>query len=367
MHHQLPASGKKGLSAALAALMGASISPVIAEVFVGGSVDQLPYGISWEFDLINQSVSVSGVVSEGYLFVLEHTQNLVDIFDAADYIVGDDQLHEDFTVYPSGWGSLSNFFRVVITPIDGDYDGDGIPSAVELVNGTSPIITDIVVDDDMDELPDWWEQYWFDGSLESGAESDVDEDGMSNLAEYTQGSDPTDYYSQGTLVVTPQIQVLSGDGQYSPTSSSLPKRLTVIVTDSATGNPLENAPVVFTPTSGSVSRTVARTISDGRSAVTYRTPDVPGVSVVDVIAGSAEVQFTVTTHDAGIQAPAAPSDFTCVTQPDGSKDLSWTDNSDNEDVFVITLKDLNGQWVELGTVPANQTTATINSDGTLAP
>jgi hypothetical protein len=89
--------------------------------------------------------------------------------------------------------------------------------------------------------------------------------------------------------------------------------------------------------------------------------------MVDVVAGSAEVQFTVTTHAVGIQAPAAPGDFSSVTQPDGSKILSWTDNSDNEDVFVITLKDSSGQWVELGTVPANQTTATINSDGTLAP
>ena len=112
---------------------------------------------------------------------------------------------------------------------------------------------------------------------------------------------------------------------------------------------------------------MARTISDGRSAVTFRTPDVPGVSTVDVIAGSAEVQFVVTTHVASIQAPAAPSDFTSVTQPDGSKILSWTDNSDNEDVFVITLRDSSGQWTELGTVPANQTTATINPDGTLAP
>jgi hypothetical protein len=196
---------------------------------------------------------------------------------------------------------------------------------------------------------------------------DYDGDAHSNLREYLDGSDPTDYYSQGTLTITPQIQVLSGDNQYSPTSSSLPKRLTVIVTDSATGNPLENAPVTFLPTSGSVSRAAARTIADGRSAVTFRTPNVPGVSTVDVLAGSAEVQFTVTTHVVGIQAPAGPSDFTSVMQPDGSRNLSWTDNSDNEDVFVITLRDSSGQWVELGAVPANQTTAIIHSDGTLAP
>ena len=231
------------------------------------------------------------------------------------------------------------------------------------------------------EVPDAWKQAFVDdpnkalydpdntiaGLSDVSPGDDYDGDGRSNLREYLDGSDPTDYYSQGALTITPQIQVLSGDNQYGLIWSSLPKRLTVIVTNSATGAPLANAPVTFSPTSGSVSRTVARTIGDGRSAVTFRTPDVAGVSMVDAVAGSAEVQFVVTTHVAGIEPPAAPSNFTSVAQPDGSKILSWTDNSDNEDVFVITLRDSSGQWVELGTVPANQTTATINSDGTLAP
>ena len=253
-------------------------------------------------------------------------------------------------------------------PFDGtDTNGNGVPDHIEAFW--------------TNEVPDAWKQAFVDdtdkalydpdntiaGLSDVSPGDDYDGDGHSNLREYLDGSDPTDYYSQGTLTITPHIQVLSGDKQYSPTSSSLPKRLTVLVTDASTGEPLKNAPVIFSPSSGSVSRTVARTIGDGRSAVTFRTPDVPVVSTVDAVAGSAEVQFTVTTHVVGIQAPAAPSDFTSVTQSDGSKILSWTDNSDNEDVFVITVKDSSGHWVELGTVPANQTTATINSDGTLAP
>jgi len=253
-------------------------------------------------------------------------------------------------------------------PFDGtDTNGNDVPDHIEAfwANEVSDSWKQAVVDDPNKALYDPDSTIAELSDVRPG--DDYDGDGRSNLREYLDGSDPADYYSQGTHTITPQIQILSGDNQYSPTSSSLPKRLTVIVTDSATGDPLENAPVTFSPTSGSVSRTVARTISDGRSAVTFRTPDVPGVSTVDVIAGSAEVQFVVSTHVVGIQAPAAPSDFTSVTQPDGSKILSWTDNSDNEDVFVITLRDSSGQWTELGTVPANQTTATINPDGTLAP
>jgi hypothetical protein len=253
-------------------------------------------------------------------------------------------------------------------PFDGtDTNGNGVPDHIEAFWAN--------------EVPDAWKQAFVDdpnkalydpdntiaGLSDVSPGDDYDGDGRSNLREYLDGSDPTDYYSQGALTITPQIQVLSGDNQYGLIWSSLPKRLTVIVTNSATGAPLANAPVTFSPTSGSVSRTVARTIGDGRSAVTFRTPDVAGVSMVDAVAGSAEVQFVVTTHVAGIEPPAAPSNFTSVAQPDGSKILSWTDNSDNEDVFVITLRDSSGQWVELGTVPANQTTATINSDGTLAP
>lgn len=231
------------------------------------------------------------------------------------------------------------------------------------------------IDEDEDDLPDDFEQQIISADLNDALvtiedvlpSDDFDGDGLSNLAEYEQGSDPTDYFSQGSVLIIPEINILSGNNQYGPPSSSLPKRLTVIVTDSATGNPLDNAPVTFSPNTGSVSRTMARTISDGRSAVTFRTPDTLGTSLIDATSGSASIQFTATTHAQGIQPPAAPSNFISITRPDGSRDLSWTDNSNNEDVFVITLTDSNGQLVELGTVPANQTTATINSDGTLAP
>ena len=157
----------------------------------GDWIDQLPNGIYWEFDLVNQSVSASAVVAEGYLFVLEHTPSLVAPFHAEDYIVGDDKLHEDYTVFPSDWGSLFNFFRFTITSIDADYDGDGIPSSIELVNGTSPIVVDAIVDSDIDELPDWWEQYWFEGELRYDADADVDGDNLSNAQEFAQGLDPT--------------------------------------------------------------------------------------------------------------------------------------------------------------------------------
>jgi hypothetical protein len=47
-----------------------------------------------------------------------------------------------------------------------------------------------VVDSDADSLPDGWEQFYF-GSLTNKATDDPDHDGVSNLAEYRGGTDPT--------------------------------------------------------------------------------------------------------------------------------------------------------------------------------
>jgi hypothetical protein len=100
-----------------------------------------------------------------------------------------------------------------------DTNGNGVPDHIEAFWAN--------------EVPDAWKQAFVDdldkalydpdntiaGLSDVSPGDDYDGDGHSNLREYLDGSDPTDYYSQGTLTITPQIQVLSGDNQYSPTSS----------------------------------------------------------------------------------------------------------------------------------------------------
>jgi regulation of enolase protein 1 (concanavalin A-like superfamily) len=98
-------------------------------------------------------------------------------------------------------------------------------------------------------LPDLWEQQYF---HETGVnpQEDRDGDGLSNLAEYQQGSDPTSFYSQGSTTFTPVMSVVSGDAQTAFDGAWLRDDLVVSIIDSTTGQPIPNAPVAFTVSKG---------------------------------------------------------------------------------------------------------------------
>ena len=69
-----------------------------------------------------------------------------------------------------------------------DADGDGLTNLEEYKNGTNPINSDT----DGDGMPDGWEvRYGLDPLDESDAAKDLDDDGISNLSEYEQDLDPT--------------------------------------------------------------------------------------------------------------------------------------------------------------------------------
>jgi len=206
-----------------------------------------------------------------------------------------------------------------------------------------------------------------DARIADPSSDDFDGDGLSNLFEVQWGSDPLDYYSRPGEVITPAISILSGDNQSGPPAQALPDRLTVKVLNAATGEPLDNAPVTFSPNAGGVSRSLARTGTSGRAAVTFTTPDTVGTFSIVASTGAVSVQFSGNTGSTAGQPPNAPTGFTSVSNPDGTKTLSWVDTSNNEQAFAIWTRSANGQWTEIGTVVANQTTATITDEGTLAP
>jgi hypothetical protein len=73
-----------------------------------------------------------------------------------------------------------------------DYDGDGLTNMAEYQESTDPVDTDT----DSDDLPDGWEVSNgldpLDGTADQGGDGDIDSDGWTNREEYISGSDPRD-------------------------------------------------------------------------------------------------------------------------------------------------------------------------------
>lgn len=74
---------------------------------------------------------------------------------------------------------------------DADFDNDGIPNYYEVETiFTNPMDKNGAGgDSDMDAMPDGWEMFRF-GTLNKDGTQDLDEDHISNLDEYTIGSNP---------------------------------------------------------------------------------------------------------------------------------------------------------------------------------
>lgn len=102
----------------------------------------------------------------------------------------------------------------------------------------------------------------------TGANEDPDGDGLTNLQEYHNGTDPNDYYNGQTPAIVPY----SGGGQSGPPGYFLPEPWMVRIKD-AHGRVLVNAPVTFTMPPGSSA--MFSTSDDGQnplaSTITVRT------------------------------------------------------------------------------------------------
>ncbi len=101
-------------------------------------------------------------------------------------------------------------------------------------------------DDDADGMPDWWEIKYF-GSLAQTPNGDFDGDGVSNLNEYLEGTDPTDHNS-----LKPRLTVLATNGvvNVSPFATNYVLGTTVTLTATA------NAGYNFVGWAGAVTSTV---------------------------------------------------------------------------------------------------------------
>ncbi|HEY5791804.1 MAG TPA: LamG-like jellyroll fold domain-containing protein, partial [Chthoniobacterales bacterium] len=199
-----------------------------------------------------------------------------------------------------------------------------------------------VANQDWNEFFDAWEMKYF-GHTGVNAAEDGDGDEKSNLDEYQEGSDPTDYYNGQT----PGVAALGGNNQSGPLSAFLTYPFTVKVSDSA-GNPLKNAPVTFTMSQGAGKLALAntaesalvdtlslRTDGQGLAQVYYRGADQAEVAAIQAVAGTAPLQaqalFTAGTVPADVLGGGLKLwlKADAVAQSSGTGVAQWSDQSGN--------------------------------------
>lgn len=168
-------------------------------------------------------------------------------------------------------------------------------------------------DSDGNGLPDRWEWEKF-GQTGIDPAADPDGDGLANLQEYGQGSDPKDFFN-GSL---PNLAIVGGDNQRGPGGQILQVPLTVEASDS--NGVLANAPITFQVLNGggqvalgsngdglAASKDVRTGTPDGRASV-FLSPAGPAGTVVQVqasaVAGGQTRSVTFTATVAAYQIPA---------------------------------------------------------------
>jgi len=225
---------------------------------------------------------------------------------------------------------------------------------------------DLTLSSDGSGLPDWWRHLYDVPPGTSGTSIAPGCGGLTYLDSYKRGLNPNDYYNGQTTT----LAISGGDGQTGNPGSFLHTPLIVSVTGS-NHQPFINAPVTFTVTQGGgilqrtdTSPKVAITLftdNAGQAKVFFKLPDaVNSTSQITAITGNASNSLTVTFSEicddgTGIHSdPFAPSNVEAQMNPDGSIDVTWTNNADpaDPDPINIRYRDLNGNWVVAASVSA---------------
>ena len=189
------------------------------------------------------------------------------------------------------------FWRVAA--FDVDTDGDGLNDWEEAQLGTDPNKPDT----DGDGMPDGWEVAHGLNPLINDSAADLDGDGQSNLGEFQQGSDPSDYFSGPNMDDFPVLTIRSAHNPIGTVGLFNPQPI-VVYSDGR--NSLENAPVTVTVQSGggllaltntgtpTLSSTLAlRTDAAQTVSFYYQQPALANVtSTIVISSGTAQVTFT---------------------------------------------------------------------------
>jgi hypothetical protein len=179
-------------------------------------------------------------------------------------------------------GLLVNATTIQSTSFAETVPSDGASYAYEVRavdfagNRSAPGSTQITIpaiDADGNGLPDSWELRYF-GHTGVSASTDDDGDGSSNLQEFQNGTDPTDYFNGIAPVVTPLV---GATGELDP-DGALSVRITA-----PNGNPLANAPVTLTAAEGG--HWLAATPGGPGSAVLQIRSNASGTATAYVVKG----------------------------------------------------------------------------------
>ncbi len=299
-------------------------------------------------DSYNDTFTFSWWGQAGRTYFLQRSEDLVEWHYIPIIEPGGDATTE--------WGFTSNTDRFFLRlqhsdiptsdPFNADFDGDQVRNFNEVWNDTNPLE---MVDSEPDGMADDWEWFFFQTLTRDGS-GDFDQDGVSDAAEYSANSDPSDFFNGDP----PQVALISGDHQSALAGEFLASPLVVEVRNSA-GTPLPNAPVSFfvshgagllfsTPAGTGTARMEVRTDTSGRAEMLFRLPfsgDLTSkirAGALSRIGGYALVEFTARTENSAEKWPSAGLKSwlkaDTISGSTGSTVATWSDSSGNNQQAV---------------------------------
>ena len=145
------------------------------------------------FDSAEEDVELSGIdtssLEEGVHSLSVRFRDSQDRWGSIltwEFIVGNFLGDEDEDGMPNGWENDNGLNPTDPTDAAGDLDGDGLTNLDEYLQGTDPQS----IDSDNDGMPDGWEvEHDLSPSDPDDATNDLDQDGLDNLDEYLYGTD----------------------------------------------------------------------------------------------------------------------------------------------------------------------------------